>query len=208
MNNGMHLILSSIFALPLFRQAWSSYFDEHDIRVIFYSALEAAPTTKKANSEDMHDSDSLDDTEKVLEEIKRQQAGHNDDNLEISKSPSKLNRFDALQIEDDSEEKQQSEINITEEETASNEDEEQEEDEEEDSSEEKDEEEIEPIRDEVLAYEKSEASKRKNLSIVVNREELIHLLKCLHVHKTTIRENILTIGMVSEGNVLVALFSF
>lgn len=186
--------------MPLFRQAWSSYFDEHDIRVIFYSALESGPTTQrtKTNSEEMHDSDSLDDTEKVLEEIKRKQAGHNDDNLEISKSPSKLNRFDALQIEDDSEEKQQSEININEEETASNEDEDQEEDdEEEDSSAEEDEDEIEPIRDEVFAYEKTEASKRKNLSIVVNREELIYLLKCLHVHKTTIRENLLTIGMVS-----------
>lgn len=175
--------------------------------MIFYSALESAPTTKRTrtDSEELHQSDSLDDTEKVLEEIKRQQAGHNDDNLEISKSPSKLNRFDALQIEDDSGEKQQSEININEEETAANDDDEEQEEneEEEDSSEEEDEEQqIEQVRDEVLAYEKSEPSKRKNLSLVVNREELIYLLKCLQVHPTTIRENILTIGMVSETNVL------
>lgn len=192
---------------PLSRQAWSTYFDERDIRVIFYSALESAPSTKKTktNAEEMNDADSLDDTERVLEEIKRNQAGYNDDNLEVSKSSSKLNRFDALQIEDDNEEKEQSEININEEEPASNEAEE-EDDEEEDLSEHEEEEEdeddreeqVEQIRDDVLAYEQSKEGKKKNLSIVVNREELIYLLKCLYVHKTTVRENILTIGMVKE----------
>ena len=191
---------------PLSRQAWSTYFDERDIRVIFYSALESAPSTKKTktNAEEMNDADSLDDTERVLEEIKRNQAGYNDDNLEVSKSSSKLNRFDALQIEDDNEEKEQSEININEEEPASNEAEE-EDDEEEDLSEHEEEEDeddreeqVEQIRDDVLAYEQSKEGKKKNLSIVVNREELIYLLKCLYVHKTTVRENILTIGMVKE----------
>ena len=42
-------------------------------------------------------------------------------------------------------------------------------------------------------------TKKKNLSTIVNREELIYLLKCVYVHKTTTRENILTIGMVRKS---------
>ncbi|CAF4672056.1 unnamed protein product, partial [Rotaria socialis] len=60
---------------------------------------------------------------------------------------------------------------------------------------------VEQVREEIYAYEKSNETKKKNLSIVVNREELIYLLKCLYVHKTTVREDILTIGMVGYPNV-------
>ena len=67
--------------------------------MIFYSALESAPTTRKRKI--TVESESLDDTDKVLEEIKRSQAGHNDDNFEITKSPNQLNRFDGLQLEDE-----------------------------------------------------------------------------------------------------------
>jgi hypothetical protein len=179
------------------RQAWSNYFDQHNMRVIFYSALQAAPAFKKINPEETNETESIDDTEKVLEDIKRSQAGHNDDNLDISKSPSKLNRFDALQIDDDSEEKGQSEININNEENSSDETEEEEEEEaNEEEDDDDDDEGVEPIREEIFAYEKLEETKKKNLSLIVNREELIYLLKCLYTHKTTTRENILTIGMV------------
>ena len=165
--------------------------------MIFYSALQAAPTTKKTQKFD--DEESLDDTEKVLEDIKRNQSEYNDDNLEISKSPSKLNRFDALQLEDEDEEKQKAEIN---EEHVSDDDEEEDEEEEgeeEDESEEEDEELVEQIREDILAYEQLKETKKKNLSLIVNREELIYLLKCLYIHKTTVRENVLTIGMVNRS---------
>jgi hypothetical protein len=177
--------------MNLSRQAWSSYFDEHDIHVIFYSALQSAPSSKKTKTI----SESIDDTDRVLEDIKRNQANYNDDNLEISKSPNQLNRFDALQLDD---EKEQSEIKINNEDISNEDDDDDEEEEEEDLSEEEDEDEdlVEQIREDVLAYEQLNETKKKNLSLVVNRAELIHLLKCLYVNKTTVRENILTIGMV------------
>ncbi len=169
--------------------------------MIFYSALQSAPTSKttKVTSSERNDSESIDDTEKVLEDIKRKQSNHNDDNFEISKSPNQLNRFDGLQVEDENDEKQQTEIQINNEENPSIDDEdEDEEEEEEDLSEEEndDEDVVEQIREDILAYEQLEETQKKNLSIVVNREELIYLLKCLYSHKTTVRENILTIGMV------------
>jgi hypothetical protein len=169
--------------------------------VIFYSALQSAPTSKttKVTSSERNDSESIDDTEKVLEDIKRKQSNHNDDNFEISKSPNQLNRFDGLQVEDENDEKQQTEIQINNEENPSIDDEdEDEEEEEEDLSEEEndDEDVVEQIREDILAYEQLEETQKKNLSIVVNREELIYLLKCLYIDKTTVRENILTIGMV------------
>ena len=193
----------SILHLSVFRQAWSTYFDERNIRVIFYSALLSAPSTKKTttNVEDANDAESIDDTEQVLEDIKRNQLSHNDDNLEIAKSPSKLNRFDGLQLEDDNEEKEQSEININNEEGSSNEDEEEEEEEEEEEDEEdNDEDVVEQIREDILAYGQLEETKKKNLPLIVNREELIYLLKSLYPHKKTVRENILTIGMVKKSN--------
>ncbi len=169
--------------------------------MIFYSALQSAPTSKttKVTSSERNDSESIDDTEKVLEDIKRKQSNHNDDNFEISKSPNQLNRFDGLQVEDENDEKQQTEIQINNEENPSIDDEdEDEEEEEEDLSEEEndDEDVVEQIREDILAYEQLEETQKKNLSIVVNREELIYLLKCLYIDKTTVRENILTIGMV------------
>jgi len=175
--------------------------------VIFYSALQSAPTTKttKTTSSERNDSESIDDTEKVLEDIKRKQSSHNDDNFEISKSPNQLNRFNGLQLEDENDEKQQTEIQINNEESPSmddddeDDDDDDEEEEEEDLSEEEnddDEDIVEQIREDILAYEQSKETQKKNLSIVVNREELIYLLKCLYVDKTTVRENILTIGMV------------
>jgi len=182
------------------RQAWSTYFDEHDIRVIFYSALQSAPTTKKIHKIE-EEKETFDDTEKLLEELKREQTDYNDDNLEISKSPSKLNRFDALNLEDEVDDKQKAEINLNDEDNQSSEEEEddddddEEEDEEEDVSE--DEEDIvEQIREDILAYEQLKETQRKNLSLIVNREELIYLLKCFYTHKATVRENVLTIGMV------------
>ncbi len=168
--------------------------------MIFYSALQSAPSSKKTktNIEDTNDAESIDDTEKVLEDIKRNQSSYNDDNLETEKSPSKLNRFDALQLEDDNEEKEQSEININNEESSSNEEEQEEEEEEEEDDDDDVEEVVEQIREDILAYEQLEETKRKNLSFIVNREELIYLLKCLYTHKTTVREDILTIGMVNK----------
>jgi hypothetical protein len=171
--------------------------------VIFYSALQSAPTSKttKTTSSERNDSESIDDTEKVLEDIKRKQSSHNDDNFEISKSPNQLNRFNGLQLEDENDEKQQIEIQINNEESPSMDDDDDEEDEEEEeeedlSEEETDEDIVEQIREDILAYEQSKETQKKNLSIVVNREELIYLLKCLYIDKTTVRENILTIGMV------------
>ncbi len=171
--------------------------------MIFYSALQSAPTSKttKTTSSERNDSESIDDTEKVLEDIKRKQSSHNDDNFEISKSPNQLNRFNGLQLEDENDEKQQIEIQINNEESPSMDDDDDEEDEEEEeeedlSEEETDEDIVEQIREDILAYEQSKETQKKNLSIVVNREELIYLLKCLYIDKTTVRENILTIGMV------------
>jgi len=187
------------------RQAWANYFDEHDIRVIFYSALQSAPSSRKTKSSETHDLESIDDTDKILEDIKRNQSSYNDDNLEISKSPNQLNRFDALQLEDENDEKQPLEIKINNEEISSvdNEDEDDDDDEDEDLSEEENNNEdlVEQIREDILAYEQLQETRKKNLSITVNREELIYLLKCLYIHKTTIRENILTIGMVGYPNV-------
>jgi TATA-binding protein-associated factor Taf7 len=116
--------------------------------------------------------------------------------LEISKSPNQLNRFDVLQLDD---EKQESEIKINNEEISNDDDDEEEEEEDDDDEDEEDEDEnlVEQIREDILAYEQSKEPKKKNLSLIVNREELIYLLKCLYIHKTTTRENILTIGMVS-----------
>jgi glutaredoxin-related protein len=168
------------------------------MRVIFYSALQSAPSLKKPK---IIETESIDDTDKVLEDIKRNQANYNDDNLEISKSPNQLNRFDALQLDD---EKEQSEIKInnegiSNEDNDDDDDDDEEEEEGEDLSEEEDEDVVEQIREDVLAYEQLNETKKKNLSLVVNRAELIHLLKCFYTHKTTTRENILTIGMVNKS---------
>ncbi|CAF1255037.1 unnamed protein product [Adineta steineri] len=195
------------------RQIWATYFDKHNIRVIFYSALQSAPSTKSTKTR--NDSEDLDDTDRVLEDIKRNQskANYNDDNFEITKSPGQLNRFDALQLEDENDEKQKAEININDDDIPSlgNEEEEYDDDDDDDDEEEEESEEednanenedlIETIRDEILAHGQSKETKPKNLSLVVNREELIYLLKSLYVHKTTTRENILTIGMVGYPNV-------
>ncbi|CAF3863465.1 unnamed protein product [Adineta steineri] len=192
------------------RQIWATYFDKHNIRVIFYSALQSAPSTKSTKTR--HDSEDLDDTDRVLEDIKRNQskANYNDDNFEITKSPGQLNRFDALQLEDENDEKQKAEININDDDIPSLGNEEEYDDDDDDDEEEESEEEdnanenedlIETIRDEILAHGQSKETKPKNLSLVVNREELIYLLKSLYVHKTTTRENILTIGMVGYPNV-------
>ncbi|CAF0727529.1 unnamed protein product [Adineta ricciae] len=189
------------------RLMWANYFDEHDIRVIFYSALESAPTTRKRKI--TVESESLDDTDKVLEEIKRSQVGHNDDNFEIAKSPNQLNRFDGLQLEDENEEKTKAEINVDsgtrdEDDDDDDDDEQQEENVSENEQDDEDDDEdevVEQIREDIFAYEQSKDVKKKNLSIVVNREELIHLLKCIYPHETTARENILTIGMVGYPNV-------
>jgi TATA-binding protein-associated factor Taf7 len=115
------------------------------------------------------------------------------------KSPNKLNRFDALQVDDENDEKQQSEININNEEYSSNDEEDNDEEEEEDDDDDLSDDEnlVEPIREDIRAYEQLKEKKIKNLSLIVNREELIYLLKCLYTHKTTTRENILTIGMVN-----------
>ena len=179
------------------------------MRVIFYSALESAPSTKKTKPVEAHDSDSIDDTDKVLEALKRDQSTYTDDNLEISKSPSQLNRFGALQVDDDADDQRPSEIKINQEELPRNgeddddedyEYEDDDEDEEEDNDEsdgDKDQEPlVEQIREDILAYEQLQENQRKNLSLTVNRAELIHLLRCLYPHKTMVRENILTIGMV------------
>ena len=169
------------------------------MRVIFYSALACAPVTRAQKV--TTDSESLDDTDRVLEDLKRNQSTHIDDNFEITNSANQLNRFDALQPEDESEEKTKAEININNEEASSDdEDNEEKEDEdgESDDDDNADEAFVEPIRDDVLAYGQSKDSKKKNLSSVVNREELIYLLKSLYTHKSTTREDILTIGMVSE----------
>jgi len=191
------------------RDAWAKFFDEHRMRIIFYSALQSAPSTKKkSRSADQRDSESLDDTEKVLEEIKRSQTGHNDDNLEVTESPSQLNRFDALQLDDgevNSNEKS-AEINLNPEDEDDEEEEEEEDDDDEEEEEGDDDDEeqesaVEQIRDEIFQYEQLPEEKKKNLSLIVNREELIHLLKCSYMHKTTARENILTIGMVGYPNV-------
>ncbi|CAF0865341.1 unnamed protein product [Rotaria sordida] len=199
------------------RQAWAKYFDEHDIRVIFYSALQAASSSLKITKNkqqlplETNDSESIDDTDKILEDIKQNQSNYNDDNFEISNSTNQLNRFDALQLDDDNDDKQQSEIKINNEEDNTsidnkNDDDDDDDDddyEEEDLSEEETEHEnlVEQIREDIFVYEQSKETKKKNLSIIVNREELIYLLKCLYIHKTTTRENILTIGMVGYPNV-------
>lgn len=193
----------------LFRQAWSTYFDQHNIRVIFYSALQSAPSTKKTKQspEENNETESIDDTEKVLEDLKKNQSSYNQDNLEVSKSPNTINRFDALQLEDDNDEKQQAEINLNNEDNSANDNdedededdnEEEEDDEDDDDEVEEDEDEnlVEQIREEILAYGEIKDTTKKNISLIVNREELIYLLKCLYTHKTTTRENILTIGMV------------
>lgn len=166
------------------------------MRVIFYSALESAPTTRVRKT--TTDSESLDDTDRVLEDLKRNQSNYNDDNFEISNSPKQLNRFDALQLDDESEEKTKAEINVNSEDASSDEEEEPEAtaDDENNEDEDADESPVEPIREEVLAYGQSTDKTRKNLSVVVNREELIYLLKSLYTHKTTAREDLLTIGMV------------
>lgn len=155
-----------------------------------------------------HEPDCIDDTEKVLENLKKNQSTYNDDNLEISKSPKKLNRFDALQLEDDTDGKLQAELNIYDDQNTSydneadyddddeDDDDDDEEEDKESGDENPDEDFVEPIREDIFAYEKSTETKKKNLTIIVNREELIYLLRCLYVHKTTARENILTIGMV------------
>ncbi|CAF0997542.1 unnamed protein product [Adineta steineri] len=193
------------------RQIWATYFDKHNIRVIFYSALQSAPSTKSTKTR--NDSEDLDDTDRVLEDIKRNQskANYNDDNFEITKSPGPLNRFDALQLEDENDEKQKAEININDDDIPSLGNEEEYDDDDDDDEEEEEESEednanenedlIETIRDEIFAHGQSKETKPKNLSLVVNREELIYLLKSLYVHKTTTRENILTIGMVGYPNV-------
>ncbi|CAF3349758.1 unnamed protein product [Rotaria sp. Silwood1] len=199
------------------RQTWATYFDEHDIHVIFYSALQSAPSSKKTKeklSSETNDNESIDDTEKILEDIKRNQSSYNDDNFEISNPTNQLNRFDGLQLDDDNDDKQQSEININnkkdnpsnndnENDDKDEEDEEEDDDDDEDLSEEENEHEdlVEQIREDIFAYEQSKETKKKNLSIIVNREELIYLLKCLYTNKTTTRENILTIGMVGYPNV-------
>jgi hypothetical protein len=171
--------------------------------VIFYSALLSAPSTRKTrtSSSEMNESDAIDDTDKVLEDIKKNQSIHNDDNFEVSKSSNQLNRFDGLQLEDENGEKQQTDIKINNEEISSldneDEDDEEEEEEEEDDDDDVPEEDlVEQIREDILAYEQLKETKKKNLTLIVNREELIYLLKCLYIHKTTTRENILTIGMV------------
>ncbi|UJR33522.1 hypothetical protein I4U23_020967 [Adineta vaga] len=169
------------------RQMWADYFDQRDMRVIFYSALACAPITRARKT--TIESESLDDTEKVLEDIKRNQSHYNDDNFEISKSPNKLNRFDALQLEDENDGRREEELS------------EREEEEHDDDDDENDGDVVEPIREEIFAYEQSKEAKKKNLSFIVNREELIYLLKCIYTHKTTARENILTIGMVGYPNV-------
>ena len=181
------------------------------MRVIFYSALQSAPSTKKnkTRSSETRDSESLDDTEKVLEELKRTQTGYNDDNLELTDSPGQLNRFGALQVEEDAANpnEKSAEINLNPDENDPDEDEEdedydddddEEDEEEEDNGDEDQESVVEQIRDEIFQYEQLPEEKKKNLSLVVNREELIHLLKCSYTHETTARENILTIGMVSH----------
>ncbi|CAF3734123.1 unnamed protein product [Rotaria socialis] len=194
------------------RQAWAICFDEHDIRVIFYSALQSAPSSKKTNTVpfDKDDSECIDDTDRILQDIKKNQTSYTDDNFEISKLPEKMNRFDALEVEGESDEKQQTDIKINNDELPSDDnenydddDDDDDEEEEEDSSgkEHEDGDLVEQVREEIYAYEKSNETKKKNLSIVVNREELIYLLKCLYVHKTTVREDILTIGMVGYPNV-------
>jgi hypothetical protein len=167
--------------------------------VIFYSALESAPVTRAQKT--TTDSESLDDTDRVLEDLKRNQSSYNEDNFEISNSPKQLNRFDGLELDDESEEKTKAEINMNNEEESSDgeENEEKETNDEENNNvddDDADEEFVEPIREDILAYEQSKESKKKNLSLIVNREELIYLLKCLYTHKTTTREDILTIGMV------------
>lgn len=176
------------------------------MRVIFYSALESAPPTKKTKAVEAHDPDSIDDTDKVLEALKRDQSTYTDDNLEISKSPSQLNRFGALQVDDENDDQRSSEIKINQEELPHNsdDDDDDEDDEYEDDDEDEDESDdgkdqetlVEQIREDILAYEQLQENQRKNLSLTVNREELIYLLRCLYPHKTTVRENILTIGMV------------
>ncbi|CAF4123353.1 unnamed protein product, partial [Rotaria sp. Silwood2] len=193
------------------RQAWATYFDKYDMRVIFYSALQSAPSTKKTNtklSSETNDTESVDDTDKILEDIKRHQSSHNDDNFEISNSTNQLNRFDALQLEDDNGDKQQSEININNETDNTSIDNENDQDDDDDDDDDEDDEDltedenlVEQIREDIFAYEQSKETKKNNLSIVVNREELIYLLKCFYTHKTTTRENILTIGMVGYPNV-------
>ena len=184
------------------RDAWATYFDEHKIRVIFYSALQCAPTTKKTvNAADELDLDSLDDTERLLEEIKRNPSTYNDDNLEVAKSPNPLNRFDALQVEDDTDEKSPIELQINDDATSDHQSEDDDEEYEDVSGSGEgagEEDFVETIREEILAYEPVQAAGVKNLSIVVNREELIYLLKRLYIHKTTVREDILTIGMVMQ----------
>ena len=176
------------------------------MRIIFYSALESAPSTKKVKITEAQEFDALDDTDKVLEALKRDQSTYNDDNLEISKSPSQLNRFGALQLDEDKDGQQQSEMQINREELHHDDDEEyeDEDDDEEENTDQSEEEEndqetlVEQIREDVLAYEKLPENKKKNLSLTVNREELIHLLRCFYSHQTTVRENILTIGMVRQ----------
>ena len=210
MNNGEFLRLLNGSISVVFREAWAEYFDERQMRVIFYSALQSAPSTKKnkTRSSDTRDSESLDDTEKVLEEIKRTQTGYNDDNLELNDSPSQLNRFGALQVEEDAAnpDEKSAEINLNPDENDLDEDEadgadddDDDEDEEEDDDDDEGEDQepvVEQIRDEIFQYEQLPEEKKKNLSLIVNREELIHLLKSSYTHETTARENILTIGMV------------
>ena len=102
-------------------------------------------------------------------------------------------------MDDETDEDQQTklEMKLTNEENSSTDDESEEEEEiEKDLSEEENADFIEQIREDILAYNQLNEIKTKNLSVIVNREELIYLFKCLYTHKTTVRENILTIGMV------------
>ena len=170
--------------------------------MIFYSALQCAPTPKKiVYAADGNDSDSLDDTERLLEEMKRNPSSYNEDNLEAAKSPNPLNRFDALQVEDDTDGKSPIELQINDDANSdhqSEDDDDYEDDVSEDGEGTGGEDIVETIREEILAFDPVQAAGVKNMSIVVNREELIYLLKRLYIHKTTVREDILTIGMVMQ----------
>lgn len=187
------------------RTAWASFFDQKKIYVFFYSALNSAPSTKKAksSSKEKYDSDSIDDTEKVLEALKKTQSAHPEDNLEISSPSKQLNRFDALKLEEENDEQTQT-SKLNEDQIEPNDGDNDDDDDHENysendqqESEDEDDDETETIRDEILDYVNQPETEKKNLSVIVNREELIFLLKSSYKEKTTAKENLLTIGMVS-----------
>ncbi|CAF0793027.1 unnamed protein product [Didymodactylos carnosus] len=190
------------------RELWAKYFDTLKLRVIFYSALQTAPCKPKRTIS-INEND-IDDTEKILNEIKRMQMKSlPDDNMEITTSvQNPNNRFNGLEVYDsENTEKDESEkiiYNNDDDDDVNNEDdnitdEEKEYESNNETSENEEDSYIEPIRPEVTSYEQTKM--KHNLSLIVNREELIYLLKSFHKNKKTVRENILTIGMVGYPNV-------